>query len=229
MTDVVNILRELIELIYENLDHTLSLREKIIWKEDGSPVTQADYWHEKLISSFLKTKFKHLDIIAEESYVPKSPIGNSWLAIIDPIDGTENFCSGLAEWGVAISLWNNNKHQGSLLMLPELKKHLITGQYPKKYNSRILGVSSSYNKEIGKLISRNRESRILGCSVYNLYNVIRGSFNSFVNPKGAYVWDLQAGVSLALENDCKVLLNGCKYDGELLDPNKRHRVEIYKQ
>ena len=31
------------------------------------------------------------------------------------------------------------------------------------------------------------EYRVTGCAVYNLINVIRGSFCRFVNPKGAYV------------------------------------------
>ncbi len=221
-----SILLEVWELILENLDKTLSMREDFELKADDSPVTKADIFHEKLISDFLSQKITNLIIIAEESFINKKIPQDKWLAILDPIDGTENFASGLKEWGVALSIWKGQKHFGSGLYLPELNQFMITGQKIKKFNSRIIGLSSSYNDQIGDYIKSTKESRIMGCCVYNSYNVIRGSYSKFVNPKGAYCWDIQASLMLALEHSCKVELNGNKYDGRMLDPNKRHRINI---
>ena len=41
-------------------------------------------------------------------------VGAGWIAVLDPIDGTENFCSGLKEWGVSLSIWQGARHAGSL-------------------------------------------------------------------------------------------------------------------
>lgn len=221
-----SILLQVWKLILENLDKTLSMRQDFVLKADDSPVTKADYFHEKLISDYLSQELKDLIMIAEESYKNKVIPQNKWIAILDPIDGTENFASGLKEWGVALSIWKGQKHYGSGLYLPELNQFMVSGQKIKKFNSRIIGLSSSYNDEIGTLIKSTKESRIMGCCVYNSYNVIRGSYSQFVNPKGAYCWDVQASVMLALEHSCRVELDGNDYDGRLLDPNKRHRINI---
>jgi myo-inositol-1(or 4)-monophosphatase len=220
------LLQDAWQLVQDNLAHTLSLRTQITWKPDGSPVTQADYWHEEMLGAFLKERLPSVMLVAEESHEAGRAMTDSWIAILDPIDGTENFCSGLREWGVALSIWHDGKHAGSALMLPELGDAIISGQPMEKFQSRIVGLSSSYNAEIGAAIAGNPESRIMGCAVYNSYNVIRGSFARFANPKGAYCWDLQAGVSLALEHGCDVYLEGEIYHGQLLDPDRRHRVDI---
>lgn len=224
--NVETILADAWSLVRDNLPQTLSLRRDIVWKPDGSPVTRADYLHEEIIGGFLRDRLPGVLLIAEESYQPGADLSGRWVAILDPIDGTENFCSGLREWGVALSIWHEGRHAGSALMLPELGDAILSGQKVDTYASRIVGLSSSYNAEIGEIISGHPESRIMGCAVYNLYNVIRGSFARFVNPKGAYCWDLQAGISLAAENGCEAFLEGDLYRGQLLDPNKRHRVDI---
>lgn len=164
-------------------------------------------------------------MVSKESYTPGMALESQWVTILDPIDGTENFCSGLREWGITLPVWHEGKHAGSSLLIPELNACLRSGQSVEKFQSRIVGCSSSYNDQIGKVISENSESRIMGCAVYNQHNVISGSYSRFVNPKGAYCWDLQEGASLALENNGSVLLDGEPYDGKLLDPDRRHRID----
>ena len=122
------------------------------------------------------------------------------------------------------SIWKDQKHICSSLYLPELNDYIITGQKVEKFKSRIIGCSSSYNDEIGGIIRNNKETRIIGCCVYNSFNVIRGSYKQFINPK-TYCWDLQASLMLAQEHSCKINLNG-KSIMKLLAPNKRHCVFI---
>lgn len=220
------VLDEAWALIVDTLPQTLSLRREITWKPDGSPVTRADLLHERVLGDFLRARLPGISLVAEESYMPGMDLGGDWVAVLDPIDGTENFCSGLREWGVALSLWEKGEHRGSALMLPELGDVLISGKPFERFTSRIVGLSSSYNDEIGTIVAAEPESRIMGCAVYNMYNVIRGAFSRFVNPKGAWCWDLQAGISLALETGCDAYLEGRPYRGQFLSPAKRHRIDI---
>ena len=196
-------------------------------KQDGSPVTAADTFLQDKIEQALRQHIPDLSFIGEESGKDKTAINSDGVcAILDPIDGTENFCSGLAEWGVALTLWQDGKHFGSMLLLPELNRQLITGDDLAPLKSRIKGYSSSMCPEITNALDKGGEHRIMGCSVYNFYNVIRGSYASFTNPKGVKVWDLLPGLMLALEHGCSIELEGEPYDGRFLDPSRKYRVHV---
>ncbi|MDH4460940.1 MAG: inositol monophosphatase family protein [Flectobacillus sp.] len=214
-------------LIITNLDEILSKRTKKILKEDNSYVTEGDLFCESLVKTFLRTNYSEYGLVSEES-----PEENSinWkkdkVFILDPIDGTENFTSGLKEWGVALCVYENGKHKESMLALPELDCYLKTGDSFQKFESRIAGISSSLTKEDILKLEPGFEYRIIGCAVYNMYNVVTGSFYSFENPKGAKVWDIIPGLNLALENGLSVTVNNQEYHGELLDPNQKYIFKI---
>jgi myo-inositol-1(or 4)-monophosphatase len=221
---------ELKNLIKDNLDEIVKYRYEISLKNDNSPVTKSDLLMEKLILDFLNSKFDSIIFISEESYQGiKKFSKNQHYAIIDPIDGTENFSSGLKVWGIAISIWRYPVHVASLLYLPEMDQSIMTGDKINKITSRIHGFSSSMNNDIIDRINKQQENRITGCAVYNYFNVINGSFKTFSNPKGAYIWDLAAGINIALENNCNVLVEGKAYDGRFLNPNKKYCIEIINE
>lgn len=222
-----NLLYDVEVCVRNSLPDLESERYKVNYKPDGSPVTQCDILLEKRIKDLLSSRLPNLNFIGEESFRgANADLSSGYVAIVDPIDGTENFCSGLKEWGVSLGIWKDGRHLGSLLYMPELDETLMTGNKAKKVSSRITGFSSSYAEEIALGISSAMEYRVTGCAVYNLMNVIRGSFYRFVNPKGAYIWDLLPGLMLALENGCEVLLDDEVYDGKLLDPSRKYRVDI---
>lgn len=214
------------DLIRSALPQMMAMRYDITWKPDGSPVTAADVFVENAIADYLRAQLPGLRLVGEESWVPQTLPEGVWVAVLDPIDGTENFCSGLKEWGTSLSIWKGQDHQGSLLMLPELNEAAMSGDIPRVPRSRIVGFSSSYNDAIGRGVAENPESRIMGCAVYNLFNVIRGAYARFVNPRGAYNWDLLGGVALAREAGCEVLVDGAEYDGGFLEPGRRYCVDI---
>jgi myo-inositol-1(or 4)-monophosphatase len=214
-------------IIISNLPQILSLRDKKIKKDDDSFVSQGDLLCESLVKDYIRINLPDFYLISEESpeenkynYTQKNII------ILDPIDGTENFVSGLKEWGVAVCVYIDGIHQQSMLALPELDSYIITGDKFEKFESRIAGISSSLTKEDILKLEPGFEYRIIGCAVYNMYNVITGSFFSFENPKGAKVWDIIPGLNLALENNLNVNINGKEYHGELLEPDKKYCFRI---
>jgi len=215
------------EIIQESLQSILELRNQKAQKEDGSYVSKGDLLCEKLIKEFLQEYHPDFYLVSEET--PEENLLNikqSNIINLDPIDGTENFVSGLKEWGVAVCVYKNQQHVESMLALPELNEYLISGDQFQRHESRIAGISSSLTKEDINNLESGFEYRIIGCCVYNMFNVIKGSFHSFENPKGAWIWDIISGLNLALENELNITVNEKIYNGELLDPNKKYRLRI---
>lgn|SRR5690554_2692770 len=224
----MSICSEVQQIIKSNLKEILALRNDKILKEDNSYVSKGDLLCESLIKELIKSTYPDYALISEESPEENMKAFHSEKVIIlDPIDGTENFVSGLKEWGVAVCVYEAGKHQESMLALPELDLYLKTGDKFDKFDSRIAGISSSLTKEDLLKLEPGFEYRIIGCCVYNMYNVITGSYYSFENPKGAKVWDIIPGLNMALEHGLSVTVNNKNYEGELLRPDQKYifRVE----
>jgi myo-inositol-1(or 4)-monophosphatase len=221
------LMQGLMELVLTNMERIQASRYDITIKPDGSPVTASDVLIEDLIHHYLSARVPDITFAGEETFSAQTDIRSAgYYAILDPIDGTENFCSGLKEWGVSFTLWHGPNHLGSLLFLPELNEHLMTGDRLIPFRSRIRGFSSSMCNEILQGMAETRESRLMGCAVYNLYNVVRGTFARFTNPRGAYAWDLLPGLMLAREHNCDIEVEGKPYHGEFLKPGRKYRVDI---
>lgn len=76
------------------LDRTLALREPRRKKADGSFVTDGDLLCQSVLSEALSQIAPEYTIVSEEASIPEF-LGPK-VAVIDPIDGTENFTSGLS-------------------------------------------------------------------------------------------------------------------------------------
>lgn len=75
-------------------------------------------------------------------------------------------------------------------------------------------------------IAETPQSRLCGAAVYNLYNVVTGRVQRFVNSVGADFLDLLAGLQLALEHGCSVMVDDAVYTGEYLHPGIKYRIDI---
>ncbi|MGJ9425478.1 inositol monophosphatase family protein [Nesterenkonia halotolerans] len=203
------------------------LRSELVLKPDDTPVTLADQLVQMELEELLRSRLGGLTFVGEEDQVGWSDAPSSgWVAVVDPIDGTENFASGLAEWGTAVSIFYRGLHAGSLIRLPELGQRLITGDSVDYSSSRITAFSSGVSEPLVRRLAETPQSRITGAAVYNLYGVVTGRFARFINPVGAYSWDLLAGLQLALEHNCEVTVDDHPYDGRYLEPGTRYRVEV---
>ena len=75
-------------------------------KNDASPVTRADRGAEELMRRMIAARFPDHGIIGEE-YGDDRP-NSEWVWVLDPIDGTKSFITGVPLWGTLIALL----HQG---------------------------------------------------------------------------------------------------------------------
>jgi len=209
------------------LRQVLALRDTATWKEDGSPVTEGDLLVERLVKDLVARHLHPVVLISEEMEAgTEEPPAGAWVAVLDPIDGTENFTSGLPEWGVSLSCYRDGRHVASLLGAPELDRWLRTGETVERFHSRIRGLSSSLGREEIMGVGIGPEYRMMGCCVVNMMNVVRGSFLTFENPKGAYSYDILAGLNLALEHGLPVEVDGAPYTGAYLPLGRRYRFKV---
>jgi histidinol phosphatase-like enzyme (inositol monophosphatase family) len=75
-------------------------------KNDASPVTFADRGAEALMRKMIAARFPEHGVIGEE-YGDDRP-NSEWVWVLDPIDGTKSFITGVPLWGTLIALL----HQG---------------------------------------------------------------------------------------------------------------------
>lgn len=224
----MDICREIYRRIRLQLDEILSLRATGSLKKDNTFVSKGDLLCEKIIFDFLRDNIQNYILISEESYQDTSNLNNvEYVITVDPIDGTENFVSGLKEWGVGVSIFKKGKHFQSMIALPELNICLCSGdQIEMVPRSRICGLSSYMTPEDFSELEKKFEYRIMGCCMYNMYNVIRGSYVQFQHLKGCYSWDILPGMNLALEHGLNVLIDGHEYKGEFLMPGVKYKFKV---
>lgn len=81
------------------------------------PVTQADREAERVIRKHITERFPDHAIIGEE-YGSQNVSESGYQWIIDPIDGTRAFISGLPLWGTLIACYRNNKPLAGVMAQP---------------------------------------------------------------------------------------------------------------
>ena len=102
-------MRELIQLAIQAGEKVMEVYHSTIhidYKEDSSPLTQADLKSNAHICSFLKQNYPDVTLISEEwladDYSVRSQANYTWL--IDPLDGTKEFIHRRDEFTVNIGL-----------------------------------------------------------------------------------------------------------------------------
>jgi len=226
----MDICRGIYSLICDNLDQIVALRNTAIFKSDNTPVSKGDLLCQKLISEYLETNLDNCLILSEEMQNDISKIEDyENVATIDPIDGTENFVSGLKEWGFGVSIYKGMKHFQSILALPELGLCLCSGEkIVRTEGSRICAISSRVVSEEIASVKSDEVCRVTGCSMYSMYCVITGCFKRYIHFHGSYSWDILPGLNIALENGLNVVVEGKPYRGEFLLPNVRYQFCVEK-
>jgi len=92
-------------------------------KADQSPVTQADRDAEALLREKINARFPTHGIIGEEHGNERESADFVW--VLDPIDGTKSFISGVPLWGTLIALLHNGSPVLGAIHQPILGQLLI--------------------------------------------------------------------------------------------------------
>lgn len=209
---------------------------KVSYKPDGSPISELDIIIHNYVESYLLSNLEGFKLISEESSENLDSKSDCFI-ILDPLDGTENFVSGIPIWGVGIAVFLNAKLYAGIVYFPEIKKFDSSKNIKldpkigfKKFaaplhKTRIHGLSSNHG-EVKLKNSQSQEFRIYGSALFNLVLTANRAITYIPNPEGSWVWDITPGLVLCMERGLEVDVNGAKYNGEFLDPSKRHFINV---
>jgi 3'(2'), 5'-bisphosphate nucleotidase len=119
LKDIVNIAKEAGDAIMEIYERDFTIE----YKDDKSPLTEADLKSNEIICNALATLYPNIPILSEEnrgvSYVDRMVWDYFWL--IDPIDGTKEFIKKTGEFTVNIALIYKDKPVLGVVYAPVLE------------------------------------------------------------------------------------------------------------
>ena len=188
-------------------------------KDKNDFLTFVDEQAESTIIKILKKEFPDHSILAEESGWQKQNRQYEW--IIDPLDGTKNYISGIPHFSISIGLCVNKEMMLGIIFDP-LKNELFTAQKDKGayLNEKKIQVSTkhdllrflmatgfpfkkkqfldSYLKSFHEIFTNTSGVRRMGSAAIDLAYVACGRFDGFWEI-GLSPWDIAAGAILISE------------------------------
>ncbi len=92
----------------------------VSYKEDHSPVTQADHLANDHIVTYLKHHYPQVAILSEESKDDLSRLSADWCWLVDPLDGTKEFIKKNGEFTVNLALVHKGEPVMGIIYVPAL-------------------------------------------------------------------------------------------------------------
>ena len=104
-------------------------------KDDGSPVTPVDREIEKSLRDRIDARYPYHGILGEEFPSRDTTAERVW--VIDPIDGTKQYATGIPVYGTLIGLAEEGQFVLGVMDFPATGDRWIGGRdYPTCWNSR---------------------------------------------------------------------------------------------
>ncbi len=194
--------------------------KKISYKKNAEIVTGTDKKIERLIWSEIHKAFPDDAMLGEELGLEKGS-DNIW--IVDPIDGTKNFSSGIPFFAVSIGFYGEDDVFGVVYapMLRELyyarqgEGAFVNGkriQCSKETNLKksvflfCNGLDHKSRRKLGsvlkKIVLKTNVKKFGSAAIETCY-VASGRVEGFFVP-GIHIWDVAAGAVIAKEAGCEV-------------------------
>ena len=101
-------------------------------KSDQTPVTYADKGAEELMRQMIGRRFPEDGLLGEEYGAERTDAEFVW--VLDPVDGTRSFVTGVPLWGTLIALLHRNQPVLGCIHLPALGQLLIGDGESAKLN-----------------------------------------------------------------------------------------------
>ena len=120
-------------------------------KSDQSPVTQADRGAEELLRARIARKFPAHGIVGEEFGSERADAEFVW--VLDPIDGTKSFITGVPLWGTLIALVHGGQPVLGAIHQPVLKQLMLGDGTTTTLNGRAVRCRATTRVEDATLLT----------------------------------------------------------------------------
>jgi 3'(2'), 5'-bisphosphate nucleotidase len=165
-------------------------------------------------------------VLSEEGKDDKVRLSSPRAWIVDPLDGTREFCElGREDWAVHVALWEQGQLTAGAVALPAQQATLSTMDPPvvpaadEASPIRIVVSRSrppAFVERVGELTGA--ELVPLGSAGAKVAAVVRGQVDAYVHAGGQYEWDSAAPVAVARAAG----LHTSRIDGSELTYNQEH-------
>lgn len=183
-------------------------------KGKDNPVTIADLEADRTIREMLTTAFPDYGWLSEETVDNKERLSKRRVWIVDPLDGTKEFISGIPEFCVSIGLADRGEPVLGVTYNPVTDEMFwcARGMGCHLGNDRVRVSSTPTLREANVLASRSETSRgewevfhgVLkfiptGSVAYKLAVVAAGKADATFTRKPKNEWDIASGAALVIE------------------------------
>ncbi len=143
----------------------------VVLKADKSPVTEIDRNTELLLRKLIKEKFPTHGIIGEEFGKENESAEYVW--VIDPIDGTKSFITGVPLFGTIIALLKNGEPILGLIDQPILKQRCIGDNVSCIFNGESVKISDHKTLEGSTILTSDNRHAEKDYNAENFRNVVK--------------------------------------------------------
>jgi len=209
---------------------------EVWWKNEGrSPVSAADLAANETLAALLRPARPAYGWLSEETDDDAERLARETLFVVDPIDGTRGFLSGLENWCVSVAVVSKGRPVAGVLFAPALNELFtaVAGGETRK-NGAVIRVAERAPEETRRLAVsedmlasldpafRERVTRVkhVPSLAYRLAMVADGRLEGTLVKRNAHDWDL-AAADLILERAGGALTD---LDGRSLVYNRAHVV-----
>ncbi|AGB70221.1 MULTISPECIES: 3'(2'),5'-bisphosphate nucleotidase CysQ [Rhizobium] len=187
---------------------------EVWWKNNGqSPVSAADFAANESLAAALRTARPDYGWLSEETDDDAERLKHATVFVVDPIDGTRGFLSGLDLWCVSVAVVTDGRPVAGVLYAPALGELFVAtagGQALK--NGEPISVSQRVGDDINRLATgeemlkgfdpdfRKTVERVkhVPSLAYRLAMVADGRLEGTIVKRNSHDWDL-AAADLILE------------------------------
>ncbi len=193
----------------------------VTWKEDRSPLTEADVVAQRVIAAGLVALTPGIAMLGEESPPQLDAERRAWrtLWLVDPLDGTREFVKRNGEFSVNIALIDDHEPVLGIVAAPargvlyaaargcgafrrdgDGSRHALQPQVPAPRTVRVLGSRSHGDARSERLLAGIGPRRQVGMGSALKFGLLAdGQGDLYLRTGPTSEWDTAAGHALVLE------------------------------
>ena len=160
-------------------------------------------------------------ILSEEGHDDRRRLSCERVWIVDPLDGTNEYGEGRADWAVHIALWNGGTLTDAAVALPAIDTVFPTSPpwpLPAKQGHKPRLVTSRNRAPYAAILVAERmecDAFRLGSAGAKAMSILMGEADIYVHDGGMHQWDSAAPAAVAMAAG----LHACRIDGSPLEYN----------